>query len=130
MGATTRSGGPVALYSGDRPARRAPHDVGIDCQGDRVEWQCVGFGKEYKRYVIDYGVIPSHISDPNCRRNLNLLKHRRWINEYGTISALTSPPSTATPGLKTCGTSPASMPPTRLIMVRGRGDAPRLAWRG
>ena len=31
--------------------------LGVDCQGDRVEWQCVGFGKEFKRYVIDYGII-------------------------------------------------------------------------
>ncbi len=39
--------------------------VGIDCQGDRIEWQCVGFGNEYRRYVIDYGIIDRHISDMN-----------------------------------------------------------------
>ena len=57
--------------------------LGVDCQGDRVEWQCVGFGKEFKRYVIDYGIIDRHVSDPNCQRNLNLLMQRRWINNYG-----------------------------------------------
>ena len=83
--------------------------VGFDCQGDRVEWQCVGFGKEFKRYVIDYGIIDRHVSDPNCQRNLNLLMQRRWINNYGASFGVTSPPSMATHGLKTSGVSPASM---------------------
>jgi phage terminase large subunit GpA-like protein len=57
--------------------------LGIDCQGDRVEWQLVGFGKEYRRYVIDYGIIDRHISDMNCQRNLNLVMQRQWGNQYG-----------------------------------------------
>ena len=40
---------------------------GIDCQGDRVEWQVVAFGRENRRWVIDYGVIPGHISEPATR---------------------------------------------------------------
>ena len=40
---------------------------GIDCQGDRVEWQVVAFGRSNRRWVIDYGVIPGHISEPATR---------------------------------------------------------------
>ena len=28
---------------------------GIDCQGDRVEWLLIGHGRQYRRFVIDYG---------------------------------------------------------------------------
>jgi phage terminase large subunit GpA-like protein len=27
--------------------------LGIDCQGSHVEWQLVGFGMEFRRFVID-----------------------------------------------------------------------------
>lgn len=51
--------------------------LGIDCQLDRVEWQLVGFGQEYRRYVIDYGTVFKHISEPDCQRNLDLLLARQ-----------------------------------------------------
>ena len=57
--------------------------LGIDCQGDRVEWQLVGFGRDYRRYVIDYGIIDRHISDPDCQRNLDLLLAKKWKNAAG-----------------------------------------------
>ncbi len=41
--------------------------LGIDCQGDRVEWQVVAFGRLNRRFIIDYGVIPGHISEPATR---------------------------------------------------------------
>ena len=57
--------------------------LGIDCQSDRIEWQLVGFGREYCRYVIDYGMIGKHISEPDCQRNLDLLLARKWPNSFG-----------------------------------------------
>jgi phage terminase large subunit GpA-like protein len=42
--------------------------LGVDCQVDRIEWQAVAFGREYKRYVVDYGTIPKHIAEPTARR--------------------------------------------------------------
>jgi phage terminase large subunit GpA-like protein len=50
--------------------------LGVDCQLDRVEWQLVAFGREYRRYVIDYGTIGKHIAEPDCQRNLDLLLAR------------------------------------------------------
>jgi hypothetical protein len=37
--------------------------LGIDCQNERVEWQPVEFGREFRRYVVDYRIVDWHISD-------------------------------------------------------------------
>jgi phage terminase large subunit GpA-like protein len=68
---------------GTIPQGSVLHGIGIDCQTDRVEWQAVGFGPEFRRYVIDHGVIGRHISDPNCQRNLDLLLARKWKDHSG-----------------------------------------------
>jgi phage terminase large subunit GpA-like protein len=68
---------------GEVPAGALLLMLGIDCQIDRVEWQLVGFGQHYKKYVIDIGTIGLHISEEDCRRNLDLLLQRRWINFRG-----------------------------------------------
>jgi phage terminase large subunit GpA-like protein len=57
--------------------------LGVDCQLDRVEWQLVGFGEHYRKYVVDCGTIGKHISEPDCQRNLDLLLQRRWPNFRG-----------------------------------------------
>lgn len=57
--------------------------LGIDCQGDRVEWQCVAFCRDFRRFVVDYGVIPGHISDANCQERLDALVKQTWPNSYG-----------------------------------------------
>ena len=103
--------------------------VGFDCQGDRVEWQCVGFGKEFKRYVIDYGIIDRHVSDPNCQRNLNLLMQRRWINNYGASFGVDFAAIDGNAWTEDVWSFARQHASSRLIMVRGRGDdaAPRLA---
>ena len=103
--------------------------LGVDCQGDRVEWQCVGFGKEFKRYVIDYGIIDRHVSDPNCQRNLNLLIQRRWINNYGASFGVDFAAIDGNAWTEDVWSLARQHASSRLIMVRGRGDdaAPRLA---
>jgi phage terminase large subunit GpA-like protein len=57
--------------------------LGIDCQLDRVEWQLLGHGEHYRRFVIDCGTIGKHISEPDCQRNLDLLLARKWPNFCG-----------------------------------------------
>jgi phage terminase large subunit GpA-like protein len=103
--------------------------LGVDCQGDRVEWQCVGFGKEFKRYVIDYGIIDRHIGDPNCQRNLNLLMQRRWMNNYGASFGVDFAAIDGNAWTEDVWSFARQHASSRLIMVRGRGDdaAPRLA---
>lgn len=57
--------------------------LGIDCQGDRVEWQAVAFGRDYRRFVVDCGVIPGHISEERCQERLDALVEQRWGNSAG-----------------------------------------------
>ncbi len=103
--------------------------LGIDCQGDRVEWQCVGFGKEYRRYVIDYGIIDRHISDMNCQRNLSLIMQRQWRNQYGRSFGIDFAAIDGNAWTEDVWSFARQLPSSKLIMVRGRGDdaAPRLA---
>lgn len=57
--------------------------AGVDCQQDRVEWQLIGWGRSRNRFVIDYGVIPGHISEQTTRDRLDQLLHQTWVNSAG-----------------------------------------------
>ena len=46
--------------------------LGIDVQLDRCEWQLLGHGEGYRRFVIDIGTIGKHVSEPDAQRNLDL----------------------------------------------------------
>lgn len=52
--------------------------LGIDCQGDRVEVQAVAFGPCRRRVVVDYIVIPGHITEEDTRRQLDRMVEYRW----------------------------------------------------
>src|SRR5208337_3055011 len=103
--------------------------LGVDCQGDRIEWQLVGFGKEYRRYVIDYGIVDRHISDANCQRNLTLVVQRQWRNQYGRSFGVDFAAIDGNAWTEDVWSFARQHPSSKLIMVRGRGDdaAPRLA---
>ena len=57
--------------------------IGIDCQIDRVEWQLVGWGREFRRFVIQYGVVPHHISDARAQAILSGLVEQTWRTSGG-----------------------------------------------
>lgn len=57
--------------------------VGVDCQGDRVEWQVVAFGRDFRRWIVDVGVFPGHISDAKCQKLLDGLLEQTWLNAHG-----------------------------------------------
>ncbi len=103
--------------------------LGIDCQHDRVEWQLVGFGRDYRRYVIDYGIVDRHISDPDCRRNLDLVMAKTWKNVAGRDIGVDLAAIDGNAWTEDVWAWARKHPSSKLIMVRGRGDdaAPRLA---
>jgi phage terminase large subunit GpA-like protein len=103
--------------------------LGIDCQGDRVEWQLVGFGRDYRRYVIEYGIVDRHISDPDCQRNLDLVLAKKWCNSAGHELGIELAAIDGNAWTEDVWTFARRHPSSKLIMVRGRGDdsAPRLA---
>lgn len=68
---------------GEIPAGYPLLTCGVDCQGDRVEWQVVAWGPGKKRAVIEYGVIQGHISDEPCQKSLNALLSQGFRNAYG-----------------------------------------------
>ena len=57
--------------------------LGIDVQLDRCEWQVIGHGEHYRKFVIDVGTIGKHISEPDAQRNIDLLLQRKWTNFRG-----------------------------------------------
>lgn len=103
--------------------------MGIDCQGDRVEWQVVAFGRDFRRFVVDYGVIPGHISDEVCRARLDALLIQTWPNEFGQRIGLDRVAIDGNAWTEDVWSWAKRHPRSRLIMVRGRGEdsAPRIA---
>jgi phage terminase large subunit GpA-like protein len=62
--------------------------AGVDCQGDRTEVQIVAHGRNYRRWVIDYIVIPHNIGEEKCRATLTALLRTTWRTETGLRIAL------------------------------------------
>lgn len=111
------------------PAGALVITLGIDCQADRVEWQLVGFGREFRRFVIEYGVIPGHISDKTCQERLDGLLKQTWPNVARRPIGIDMAAIDGNAWTEDVWGWARRHPKSRLIMVRGRGEdsAPRLA---
>lgn len=57
--------------------------LGLDCQKDRVEGQLVAWGREGRRWVVEYIVVPGHISEPATKDALDALLQQAWRNDAG-----------------------------------------------
>jgi len=57
--------------------------MGLDCQGDRVEWNLTAFGRDLRRWPVQYGVIEGHISDTETRKKLDALIAQTWPDTFG-----------------------------------------------
>ena len=103
--------------------------LGVDCQLDRVEWQLIGFGEHYRKFVVDIGTIGKHTSEPDCQRNLDLLLARKWTNFLGrqleiSMAAIDAGYSTDDV-LAYC----RNHSPSKVIAVRGVAGDARRGWR-
>ena len=65
------------------PARRPILGCGVDCQGDRIEWQLRAFGRDNRAHTVDYGIIGHHIGTDEGRAALDALLKRQWRNQSG-----------------------------------------------
>lgn len=103
--------------------------LGIDCQADRVEWQGVAWGRDFRRYVIDYGVIPGHISEETTRQRLDALLQQTWPNAAGRRIGIDRAAIDGNAWTEDVWGWAKRHPRSKLIMVRGRGEdsAPRIA---
>jgi phage terminase large subunit GpA-like protein len=68
---------------GQIPAGALLLTLGVDCQGDRVEWQLVGWGPNWRRWIIEVGVFPGHITEARCIAALDGLLLQTWPNASG-----------------------------------------------
>lgn len=93
--------------------------MGIDCQDDRVEWQLVAFGRNFRRFVVDYGVIPGHISDQTCRDRLDALLGQTWPNSYGRRIGLDKVGIDGNAYTEDVWDWAKRHPASKLVMVRG-----------
>jgi phage terminase large subunit GpA-like protein len=79
-----RDRGEESHYSrGTIPAGALLLTIGVDCQLDRVEWQVIGWGRDARRWIVEYGVFPGHISEERCQTALNALLVQTWPNASG-----------------------------------------------
>ena len=114
---------------GEIPAHALIVTLGIDCQADRVEWQIVGWGREFRRYVIDYGIILGHITEVICQDRLDALLQQTWPNAFGRRVGIDSAAIDGNAYTEDVWAWAKRHPRSKLIMVRGRGEdsAPRFA---
>lgn len=101
--------------------------LGIDCQADRVEWHLVGFGRNYRRFVIDYGVVPGHISEKETQAKLAALLQQTWRNSSDNLLTADMAAIDGNNWTEDVWSFAKSVPRSKLIMVRGsnRDEAPR-----
>ncbi len=71
------------LSPGVLPATGFILAAGVDCQQDRIEVHLVAFGRNYRRWTIDYRVIPHPIGSDEGRASLNALLKATWRTERG-----------------------------------------------
>lgn len=68
---------------GTIPAGGLILSIGVDCQDDRVECHVVAFGRDLRRFVVDYIIIPGHIGTDACRDKLDKLLSAAWPDSFG-----------------------------------------------
>lgn len=114
---------------GQAPAGALQITAGVDCQADRVEFQIVGWGQDHRRWIIDHGVFPGHITDETCRANLDGLLAQTWRNAAGRRVGLDGLAIDGNAWTEDVWGWVKRHPASRVMMVRGVGaeSAPLLA---
>lgn len=102
--------------------------LGIDCQADRIEWQAVAWGRDYRRHVIDCGIIPGHIKEPSTQAAADKLLGLSWKHESGRMIGIDRAAIDGNAWTEDVWGWARRHPASRVIMVRGVGHetAPRL----
>lgn len=111
------------------PAWAVVLTLGIDCQKDRVEWQLVGWGRDFKRHVIEYDIVTGHISEPSCQAALDNLLTAGWRNTAGRQISIDLAAIDGNAWTEEVWDWAKRHPSSRVIMVRGvpSEQAPLLA---
>jgi len=102
--------------------------LGIDCQADRVEWQVIAWGRDYRRHVVDSGIVTGHIREPNTQAVLDKLMTMSWRHDSGRMIGIDRAAIDGNAWTEDVWSWARRHPASKLIMVRGVGHetAPRL----
>lgn len=57
--------------------------MSVDVQGNRLEYKIVGFGRNKKHWVIDYGLIDGDPAKDDVWTRLTTLRERALVNSFG-----------------------------------------------
>lgn len=101
------------------PAGAVVLTLGIDCQGDRVEAQLVGWGRDKRRWVIDYFVIAGHVSEASTQAQLDQLLAQRWKTAAGALLGIDRAAIDGNAWTEDVWGWARRHPVSRLIMMRG-----------
>ncbi|WP_404862082.1 phage terminase large subunit family protein [Georhizobium sp. MAB10] len=128
---------------GTVPADMLVLTLGIDVQGDRVEWLLRGWGRNRTSAIVDFGVIDSragshlaerrehsgHISEPEVRAALDQLLKRTWLDENGIARSVDLTAIDGNAYTEDVWQWVRRHPITQVVMVRGdnRDTAPMLS---
>jgi phage terminase large subunit GpA-like protein len=108
----------------ERPVGRIPagHPIlccGVDCQIDRVEWQVVARAPDYRRAIIQHGVIAGHISSAEAQAGLDALLKQGFVNAHGRPVAIDMLAIDGNAWTEEVWAWSKKHPSSRVIMVRG-----------
>ena len=115
------------LDRGIVPATGVILTAGVDCQGDRTEVQIIAFGRNRLRHVVDYVVVPHHISDEGCWQTLDGMLKQTWRTSLGlrlTLDMLAIDSGTYTDDVWSWG---KRHPWSRVILTKG-ASSPNGPW--
>lgn len=62
--------------------------LGVDVQGDRLEWHLQAFGPDLKKATVDYGKVDGFIGEEETRKRLDELIKSTWPNAAGNRIAV------------------------------------------
>ena len=103
------------------PAAGVILSAGVDCQQDRIEVHVVAFGPNYRRYVVDYRVIPHPITSDEGVKALNALLKAEWSTELGRKLPLDIMAIDMGAYTENCWSFAKAHPWSRVILVKGSG---------
>jgi phage terminase large subunit GpA-like protein len=65
------------------PAAGLVVTIGVDCNGDWLNWQAVAWTRDHRRFVVDYGRIDGAIADAKAWAALDALVVSKWRHASG-----------------------------------------------
>lgn len=117
-----RAADPANYMRGSIPAGALLLTLGLDCQKDRVEAQLVGWGRDLRRWVVEYAIVHGHISEAATQAELDKLIAQKWTNESGRRIGIDLTAIDGNAWTEEVWDWVRRHPASKVIMVRGVGS--------